>query len=186
MNRTGLLAFPANSGASEYLEDLSVRQLVIDLYDREHLALQRYLIFIGLTIEEAQDCVHDSFVKLHEHLTAGGEQSNLRAWLYRVCHNLARNAQSSYRNTKTDAMLDAAPAGELVAEELSAEQTLLAKEQRQQLRLALAALSPAQRECLLLRTQGLKYREIAEVMKLSVSTVGENITRGIEKLKDLL
>ncbi len=47
-------------------------------------------------------------------------------------------------------------------------------------------LSPAQRDCLALRTRGLKYREIGEVLNLSVSTVGENVQRGLEKLKELL
>jgi len=40
--------------------------------------------------------------------------------------------------------------------------------------------------CLVLRSQGLKYREIAEALNLSVSTVGENVQRGLEKLKELL
>jgi RNA polymerase sigma-70 factor (ECF subfamily) len=47
-------------------------------------------------------------------------------------------------------------------------------------------LSAAQRECLVLRSQGLKYREIADVLNVSTSTVGENIQRGLERLKEVL
>jgi RNA polymerase sigma-70 factor (ECF subfamily) len=47
-------------------------------------------------------------------------------------------------------------------------------------------LSPAQRSCLVLRAQGLKYREVAEALNLSVSTVAENVQRGLERLKELL
>jgi DNA-directed RNA polymerase specialized sigma24 family protein len=38
----------------------------------------------------------------------------------------------------------------------------------------------------MLRAQGLKYREIAEALNLSVSTVGENVQRGLERLKEML
>jgi len=45
-------------------------------------------------------------------------------------------------------------------------------------------LSAAQKDCLILRAQGLKYREIADVLKLSVSTVAENVQRGLDRLKE--
>jgi DNA-directed RNA polymerase specialized sigma24 family protein len=51
---------------------------------------------------------------------------------------------------------------------------------------AISQLTPAQKECLLLRAQGFKYREIAGVLNNSVSTIGENIQRGLQKLKELL
>jgi RNA polymerase sigma-70 factor, ECF subfamily len=63
---------------------------------------------------------------------------------------------------------------------------VLGKERDRQLRQAMTKLSDAQRACLVLRAQGLKYREIAEALELSISTVGENIQRGLERLKDLL
>ena len=62
----------------------------------------------------------------------------------------------------------------------------LERERLRRLREGINKLSQAQRECLVLRSQGLKYREIATVLSLSVSTVGENVQRGLEKLKDLL
>jgi RNA polymerase sigma-70 factor (ECF subfamily) len=54
------------------------------------------------------------------------------------------------------------------------------------LRRAMAELSTAQKECLLLRAEGLKYREIAEVLSVSVSTVGKNVQRGLERLKEII
>jgi RNA polymerase sigma-70 factor, ECF subfamily len=60
------------------------------------------------------------------------------------------------------------------------------RERMVRLRAAMIELSTAQRECLVLRAQGLKYREIAEVLNLSTSAVGENIQRGLERLKELL
>ncbi len=186
MDHTDVLAFPATAWQPEYLDDTAIRNMILEHYDRENVPMQRYLIFLGVDPDTAQEAVQESFLRLHEHLLGRGDQTNLRAWLYRVAHNLARNAQTAHRSSRTDSLPDAPGAGDLPADGISPEEALLAEEQTRRLRQALAVLSPAQKEALMLRTQGLKYREIADVLNLSVSTVGETIQRGLEKLKQLL
>lgn len=180
-----VMALPARAWRAEYLEDTSHRRRVLDYYDREQLALRRYLLFLGLDEESCREIVQETFLKLYEHLLAGGDQTNLRAWLYRVAHNLARNSQTSSHASRTEPLADAmkrdVPAGVE-----SAEDELLAKERMQRLARAMEQLSTAQRDCLILRSQGLKYREVAEILNLSISTIGENIQRGLDKLKELL
>jgi RNA polymerase sigma-70 factor (ECF subfamily) len=168
------------------VKDDSRLKVVLEHYDREQLPLRRYVGFLGVDVETAREIVQESFLRLHEHLLGGGDQTHLRGWLYRVAHNLARNAQSAFRIKKTDRLEDATPTGDLAAAETSIEDNLLAREQMERFRRAMRELSQAQRECLVLRAQGLKYREIAEALHLSVSTVGENIQRGLERLKGLL
>ncbi len=186
-------AFNARAGQSsgtatwkaEYLEDTSLRRLILEHYDREHVAIRRYLSFLGLDPETGREVVQDSFLKLHEHLLNGGERTNLRAWLYRVAHNLARNSQTAFRSSRTDPLPESGTR-ELPAAASSIEDDLVAAERMTRLQQAMDLLSPAQRESLILRTQGMKYREIAEVLNLSVSTVAENVQRGLEKLRELL
>ena len=180
-----VMAFPARAWAAEYLEDTSHRQLVLDYYDREQLSLRRYLLFLGLDQESCREIVQETFLKLHEHLLAGGDRTNLRAWLYRVAHNLARNNQTAFHASRTESLTEATKAGAL-ADSKSAEDELLANERMQRVSRAMEQLSTAQRDCLIFRSQGLKYREIAEILNLSTSTVGENIQRGLDKLKELL
>jgi|SRR5579875_400889 len=186
MDPAEILSLPSAAWEAEYLEDTSLRRLVLEHYDQEHLGIRRYLTFLGVDRETGQEIVQESFLKLHEHLLGGGDRTNLRAWLYRVAHNLARNTQTSFRATKIDSLPDVTVSGDIAARSTSAEEELLAAERAERLRQAMGQLSAAQRECLMLRTQGLKYREIAEVLKLSVSTVGENVQRGLDKLKELL
>ena len=186
MEQAELLPLPTAAWETKYLENTKVRRLVLELYDREHLALRRYLSVLGVELETGQEILQESFLKLHQHLLNGGDQSNLRAWLYRVAHNLARNWQSSFRAAKTDYLSDVTVTGDFPASAASAEEKLLTAERTTRFRAALEQLSPAQRECLTLRSQGMKYREIADVLNLSVSTVGENVTRGLEKLKEVL
>ncbi len=161
-------------------------QLLLEFYDREQTPLKRYVAMLGIDPETARDIVQEGFLKLHEHLLAGGDQTNLRAWLYRVVHNSARNRQVSFGARKTGRLDDLTPAASPLAKDLTAEEELLEKERMQRLRQAMEKLSDAQRSCVVLRTQGLKYREIAETLDLSVSTVGENIQRGLERLRELI
>lgn len=186
MQRADSLMLPAVTWRADYLEDSSPRRLVLEHYDREQTALRRYLICLGLDADAAQETVQESFLKLHQHLLAGGDCTNLRAWLYRVAHNLARNLQTAVRARKLEPIPDGERAGVLAWQGASAEQDLLARERLVRLRRGLEELSAPQRECLALRAQGFKYREIAEVLNLSISTVGENIQRGLETLKERL
>ncbi|HZS56929.1 MAG TPA: RNA polymerase sigma factor [Bryobacteraceae bacterium] len=186
MESAETLALLTATSKPQYLEDTSVRRLVLDLYDQEHIPIRRYLVFLGLTHDSAQEIVQDAFLKLHEHLLAQGDRRNLRAWLYRVSHNLARNAQTTLRTTKTDALSVDERERDFKADLPSVEDELLLHERHRRLREAMDSLSSAQKECLVLRAQGLKYREIAEALNLSVSTVGENVQRGLERLRALL
>ncbi|MGH9584104.1 MAG: RNA polymerase sigma factor [Bryobacteraceae bacterium] len=186
MQRADSFAFPAAAWRAGYLEDISPRRLVLEQYDQEHAALRRYLSCLGLTADASQEILQESFLKLHQHLLAGGDRTNLRAWLYRVAHNLARNLQTAFSARKLEAIPEYTGTGALSWGGVSPEEDLLARERVTRLRRAMAELSAPQRECLVLRAQGFKYREIAEVLNLSISTVGENIQRGLEKLKERL
>ena len=177
-------ALPAAALTPECSDGGSSVDLVLQYYDREQLPLRRYLIFLGADIETAREIVQECFLRLQEHLLRGGDQTQLRAWLYRVAHNLLRNTQSAFHSAKTGRFADADELNSLTAKEKSVEEDLLAKERVASFHRAMSQLSAAQKDCLILRAQGLKYREIADVLKLSVSTVAENVQRGLDRLKE--
>jgi RNA polymerase sigma-70 factor (ECF subfamily) len=154
---------------------------VTALYRELRRPLLRYLICLGLSTDEAQDAVQDAFLGLHRHLAAGGSQENIRGWVFRVAHNQARNRQGSYDrrfserlDVEIDVMLDQA----------TPETAVLEKEKFRQLGKAIRQLTQSERECLLLRAEGLRYREIGDVLEISTSTVGETISRAIKKLAE--
>jgi RNA polymerase sigma-70 factor (ECF subfamily) len=162
----------------------SVAQVVVRHYEREHIALRRFLLLTGVNDAVAQEIVQETFLRLHNHLAKTPENANIRAWLYRVARNLAWNEHASARE-KHAAPLKGDWAS-LRRDENSPEAIFLQNEREGRIRQAMARLSRAQRECLALRTRGMKYREIAEVLQISVASVGENVQRGLEKLKELL
>ena len=151
------------------------------LYRELRKPLLRYLVSLGLSSDEAQDVVQDAFVSLQRHLAAGGSQENIRSWLFRVAHNQARNRQNSYHRRfgeTLDGDIDS------IADEATPEQAVLEKEKFGQLRKAILFLTQSERECLLLRAGGLRYREIGDVLGMATSTVGETVERAIKKLAE--
>jgi RNA polymerase sigma-70 factor (ECF subfamily) len=154
---------------------------VTALYRELRKPLLRYLICLGLSTDEAQDTVQDAFLSLHRHLTSGASQENIRSWVFRVAHNQARNRQSSYHRRfgePLDVEID------VVLDQATPEQVVLEKEKFRQLGKAIRQLTESERECLLLRAEGLRYREIGDVLGISTSTVGETVSRAIKKLAE--
>jgi RNA polymerase sigma factor (sigma-70 family) len=62
------------------------------------------------------------------------------------------------------------------------ERTVLERERRELLREAVMSLTPLQRECLHLRAEGLRLREIADLLRISISTVADATRRASVKL----
>jgi RNA polymerase sigma-70 factor (ECF subfamily) len=151
------------------------------LYCELRKPLLRYLVCLGLSADDARDVVQEAFVSLQEHLAAGRSQENIRAWLYRVAHNRARNQQTSY-----DRRFSRPLEGEIetMLDERTPEQRMLQKEKFRQLASALRLLNDQERECLLLRGGGLRYREIGEVLGMATSTVADTVERAIKKLAE--
>jgi RNA polymerase sigma-70 factor (ECF subfamily) len=154
---------------------------VTALYRELRKPLLRYLVCLGLSRDEAQDAVQDAFLSLHRHLASGGSQESIRSWVFRVAHNQARNRQGSYHRRFGEPLhgeMDAMP------DEATPEQAVLEKEKLRQLGKAIRQLTGSERECLLLRAEGLRYREIGNVLGLATSTVGEVVNRAIKKLAE--
>lgn len=168
------LALPLSRFATEMCE-------ATKLYRELQKPLLRYLVCLGLSRDEAQDVVQDAFVSLQRHLTSNGSKESIRSWLYRVAHNAARNRQKSYAR-RFAAPLDAAVEG--IADRETPERAVLKKEKFQRLGKAMKLLTENERECLLLRAGGLRYREIGEVLGISTSTVGDTVERAIKKLAE--
>jgi RNA polymerase sigma-70 factor, ECF subfamily len=73
---------------------------------------------------------------------------------------------------------------DVLPDQKTPERMILEKEKFRQLEKAIRELTEFERECLLLRAEGLRYREISEVLGISTSTVGETVSRAIKKLAE--
>jgi RNA polymerase sigma-70 factor (ECF subfamily) len=162
---------------------LGAEDEVIRLFDDSRAPLFRYLRWIGSSTEEADDAIQEAFLRLHAHLLAGGERQNLRAWVFRVAGNLVRDERKSGRrrfsrpleSEQHDRHSWADPAA-------GPEQRVLAGESERRLEVAIRRLPPDQQNCLALRSQGFRYREIAEILGVGTTTVADLLRRAVRKL----
>jgi RNA polymerase sigma-70 factor, ECF subfamily len=151
------------------------------LFEELRKPLLRYLICLGLSADEAQDVVQDAFLNLHRSLAGGAAHENAQAWLFSVAHNQARNRQKSYHRRFGRPLEDGALE---MLDESTPEHAVLKKERFRQLSSAIRTLTEAERECLLLRAEGLRYREIGEVLEMATSTVADTVDRAVKKLAE--
>jgi RNA polymerase sigma-70 factor (ECF subfamily) len=160
---------------------MNVHEDVERIYAAERNIIYAYLLFLGVPGERAQELAQDSFLKLYQRMAQGEQIENPRAWLHRVAHNLALKWHE--REPVFDALDPAITAREPAPDP---ERALLDRERQAALRAAMRELSPQQKNCLHLRVQGLRYREIAEVVGISNSAVGEFLRRAVTRLTEAL
>ena len=62
---------------------------IVDLYDTLRPSLLAYLSGLGLGKNEAEDVVQESFLRLLSNLSEEQNEHQLRAWIFRVAHNIS-------------------------------------------------------------------------------------------------
>jgi len=156
---------------------------VTRLFSELHASLRRYMIFLGASPQDADDGVQETFLRLHKHLQTGAQRINLQAWLFHVAKNLVRDRRKSAWMRFRSAL---GPSDEWLSflrePGDTPEGRLLRAERLAWFHSAIVQLTPQQAECLRLRAAGLRYREIAEVMGIGISAVGELVQRAVTQL----
>jgi RNA polymerase sigma-70 factor (ECF subfamily) len=160
------------------------RRRIIELYNDVRPALNAYLCARGLSPDHSEDIIQEAFLRLVRRKADEGTDGKLRVWLFRVAHNLSvdlhRSERRWYRGNETDS---SAVVRERVDPAPTPEEMILLIERLSRFRAALAQLTPKQRECLMLRSNGLRYRDIAVALGVSVQRVGELMQRAISLVK---
>ncbi len=151
------------------------------IYGQTRTAICSYVLCLGVPEAQAQEVTQEVYLRLYQTMLKGQEILNVRAWLFRVAHNLSvrvRSREKTFRAVNVDWERFTG----LTVE--SPESVILNREKMRKVQSALETLSPQQRNCLYLRSEGLRYREIAAVMGISSSTVNEFLRRAISRLAE--
>ena len=153
------------------------------MFDLWRTPLLGYVVTLRLPIEDAEDVVQQVFLSLFEHLRRGKSRENLPGWMFRVGHNLALKRR--YELGRQILRHAATPDLEGVRDLAPNPETAVAANERQAKLLAVvAALSEQDRCCIHLRAEGLRYREIAEILGISLGSVAASLGRSLERLKN--
>jgi RNA polymerase sigma-70 factor (ECF subfamily) len=135
---------------------------------------------------DALDAVQDGFVKALTHLDGFRAQSSFKTWLLRVVSNAALDL-GRQRGRRETVHLPAADGdgGPSVPDRPG--QGLERADLRRLLDLALAELPEAQRRTFVLHADaGLSYREVAEVLGISIGTVMSRLYYARQKMRAFL
>ncbi len=153
------------------------------LFDAHGARLRRYVKSCGLSGDAAEDVVQETFLSLFRHLCLGRPRDNLTAWLFQVGYRTAiRHRQREKKRTTLEDPLDPILEDALPDGGNDPEASLFERERRQRLRNVVNALPERSRQCLLLRAEGLRYRDIAGVLKVSLGGVAKSIDLAIRRL----
>jgi RNA polymerase sigma-70 factor, ECF subfamily len=177
------VSFPASSPARTGDKKSECEEEVIYLFGLFRNPLLRYVISLGLSRHDGEEIIQEVFLALFCHLQMEKSRQNLRGWIFRVAHNLALKRRAA--NKKAQTMLDSDEAVTLHQPDTAPnpEQQAASNQRWQRLQAVLRALPEQDRFCLYLRAEGLRYREIAATLGISLGAVSIALARALARMK---
>ncbi len=150
---------------------------VVELFDQFRDRLLRYVLTFGLPAADCEEVVQETFLALFRHLQRGRSRENLPGWLFKVGHNLALKKRRRYKWQAAKALDAFTPDPALGPEGLFA-----TSQTQDRLQAVLHALPERDRHCLELRAEGLRYRDIAEKLGMSLGAVSMSLARSLGRI----
>lgn len=163
-------------------QGISLEDEVLSLFDLMRTRLLRYAVSFGIPMQDGEDIVQEAFLALFHHLQRDRSGDNLHGWLFRVTHNLALKRRTKILNE---------PAGwntgelDVLDPNPNPEECTLFGERHARLASVLQALSIEDQSCLRLRAEGLRYREIARILSISLGSVSASLTRSLARMEQV-
>jgi RNA polymerase sigma-70 factor (ECF subfamily) len=148
------------------------------LFDEVYPPLFRYCHRLTADPDVAEDVAQETFTRLLTRRPAY-PADGLRSWMFRVATNLIRDR--ARLETNRARILAGIPRQ---AQAPSPEGRVEQEEVIRTVRETLDTLSPRDREILLLRQEGLRYREIARILDVAPTSVGTLLARALKRFAD--
>jgi RNA polymerase sigma-70 factor (ECF subfamily) len=160
-----------------------LNERVTALYETHRESIYRFLVAQGIPPPIAQEITQDVFVKLFIALRDGATIVSEQGWLYGVA---AKSAVDHWRRERMPVWveLDMNSASEIFrSQDPTPEVAAARSEWLRRVAEALVKLPREQRMCVQLRSEGFRYREIARILGVAVSTASEWLSTAVERLR---
>ncbi len=143
-------------------------------------SLRAFAISLTYNVDAADDLVQDTVVRAWSNIDRFQPGTNINAWLFTILRNLFLSGCRQARREVED--VDGSYAGQL---RTPPDQS--GKCDLQDMLKALSKLSVEQREALILiAAEGMSYEEAAQICAVPVGTIKSRVSRGRERLAELL
>ena len=176
------LPFPTLADAALSAKPSEIEREVMALYEQFRDPLLRYALSFRIPLHDAEEVIQEVFLSLFRHLQLRRSRANLRGWLFRVTHNLALKQRLANQNLLQRTQGDASVVEEHADPAPGPEERVSAAQRRHRLQSVVRALPENDQHCLRLRAEGLRYREIATALGMSLAAVSISLTRSLARL----
>jgi RNA polymerase sigma-70 factor (ECF subfamily) len=164
------------------------------LVQKYHRAMIHFLFRMVRNQAVAEEMAQEVFLRVYRSRESYRAEAKFTTWLYRIATNLAVNhaRDTKHERTAQTVYLDApdpetGSTPDVADDDPSAEQLMLRDERMKAIRTHVMALPERQRMAVLMhKYQGMDYRQIGEVLKLSESATKSLLFRAYQTLRDKL
>jgi RNA polymerase sigma-70 factor (ECF subfamily) len=176
-----LTSLPFAETATAAARPSRVEEDVVAFFDQLRTPVLRYLLSFRIPAADAEEIVQEVFLALFHHLRQNKSRANLQGWIFKVAHHsalkhrlrLRRHSDRFSYSPDLSAAPDSYP---------GPEETLAARQRQKKLLAVVHALPEQDQCCLSLRAEGLRYREIAEVLGISLGSVAASLEKSLSRL----
>lgn len=164
------------------------------LVTKYHRSMISFLYRMVRTQAVAEELAQEVFLRVYRSRESYRAEAKFTTWLYRIATNLAVNYARDTRHERSaqNVYLDApdeetGTTPDVADDELTVEQRMLREERMAAIRSHVMALPERQRTAVLMhKYQGMDYRQIGDVLKLSESATKSLLFRAYQTLRDRL
>ncbi len=164
------------------------------LVEKYHRPMIHFLYRMVRNQAVAEELAQEVFLRVYRARESYRAEARFTTWLYRIATNLAVNHARDTRHERAAQTVyldqpdeETGTTPDLADDEPSAEQQLLRKERMAAIRSHVMALPERQRMAVLMhKYDGMDYRQIGEVLKLSESATKSLLFRAYQTLRDKL
>jgi RNA polymerase sigma-70 factor (ECF subfamily) len=155
-----------------------------ELYHLFHKRLHYFAFALVKTKEAAEEIVEDVFIRLWNQRSSITEINNLRIYLYIATKNTALNYLSKKAR---ESIIEPFDNIDIALQEtgVSPEQIMITAETYQKIKQAVEALPPRCKMIFkLIREDGLRYKEVSEILNISINTIDAQMAIAVQRIAD--
>lgn len=152
-------------------------RVLVERYEPKMARYAKRFFFHG---DDAKDLIQDVFIKAYVNIRSFDADRRFSPWIYRIAHNEFVNAVKKKQKERANVSLFDFDVlfPHLIAKE-TADSGVTQKELKEMLNTSLDKLGAKYREPLVLYYfEEMDYKEIGEILRIPVSTVGVRLARG--------